>query len=115
MAAAYSASRAEVITMAKSIEKDIAGARILANCVAPAVIETPMLGDMAQGHVDCMSPESRLAAWGRSEEAASPICFLASDERTFSTGACFVTSPAGAPSTDPLTVGRVMLDPWPVA
>jgi NAD(P)-dependent dehydrogenase (short-subunit alcohol dehydrogenase family) len=89
MAAAYSASKAAVITMTKSIGKDLAGTGILVNCVAPAVIETPMLGDMSQEHVDYMIGRIPLGRMGRPDEVASLICFLASEELSFATGACF--------------------------
>jgi 3-oxoacyl-[acyl-carrier protein] reductase len=89
MAAAYSASKAAVIAMTKSIGKDVAGTGILVNCVAPAVIETPMLGDMSQEHVDYMVSRIPLGRMGRPEEAAALIAFLASEECSFATGACF--------------------------
>jgi NAD(P)-dependent dehydrogenase (short-subunit alcohol dehydrogenase family) len=89
MAAAYSASKAAVIAMTKSIGKDVAGTGILANCIAPAVIETPMLGDMSQEHIDYMVARIPLGRMGRPEEVARLICFLASEELSFATGACF--------------------------
>jgi 2-dehydro-3-deoxy-L-rhamnonate dehydrogenase (NAD+) len=89
MAAAYSASKAAVITMTKSIGKDVAGTGILVNCVAPAVIETPMLADMTQEHVDYMVSRIPLGRVGKPEEVASLISFLASEDLAFSTGACF--------------------------
>jgi 3-oxoacyl-[acyl-carrier protein] reductase len=89
MAAAYSASKAAVIAMTKSIGKDVAGTGILVNCVAPAVIETPMLGDMSQEHVDYMVSRIPLGRMGRPEEAAALIAFLASEDCSFATGACF--------------------------
>lgn len=89
MAAAYSASKAAVITMTKSIGKDVAGTGILVNCVAPAVIETPMLGDMTQEHVDYMVARIPLGRMGRPDEVAHLIAFLASEELDFATGACF--------------------------
>jgi 3-oxoacyl-[acyl-carrier protein] reductase len=88
-AAAYSASKAAVITMTKSIGKDVAGTGILVNCIAPAVIETAMLGDMSQEHIDYMVSRIPLGRMGKPEEAASLICFLASEELSFATGACF--------------------------
>jgi 2-dehydro-3-deoxy-L-rhamnonate dehydrogenase (NAD+) len=89
MAAAYSASKAAVIAMTKSIGKDVAGTGVLVNCVAPAVIETPMLGDMTQEHVDYMLARVPLGRMGRPEEAATLICYLASEELSFATGACY--------------------------
>ena len=89
MAAAYSASKAAVITMTKAIGKDVAGSGVLVNCVAPAVIETPMLGDMTGEHVDYMLARIPLGRMGKPEEVANLICFLASEEMAFATGACF--------------------------
>jgi 3-oxoacyl-[acyl-carrier protein] reductase len=89
MACAYSTSKAAVIGMTKSIGKDVAGTGVLVNCIAPAVIETPMLGDMTQEHVDYMVARIPLGRMGRPDEVASLICFLASEELDFATGACF--------------------------
>jgi 2-dehydro-3-deoxy-L-rhamnonate dehydrogenase (NAD+) len=89
MAAAYSASKAAVITMTKSIGKDVAGSQILVNCVAPAVIDTAMLADMSQEHLDYMVSRIPLGRIGKPEEVASLISFLASEELAFSTGAVF--------------------------
>ena len=89
MAAAYSAAKAAVIAMTKSIGKDVAGTGVLVNCIAPAVIETPMLGQSTPDHLAYMTSRIPLARVGRPDEVASLICWLASDEMTFSTGACF--------------------------
>jgi NAD(P)-dependent dehydrogenase (short-subunit alcohol dehydrogenase family) len=88
-AAAYSASKAAVITMTKSIGKDVAGTGILVNCIAPAVIETPILGGLSKEHLDYMVSRIPLGRVGRPEEVAALICFLASEELSFATGACF--------------------------
>lgn len=89
MAAAYSASKAAVIAMTKSVGKDVAGTGILVNCIAPAVIETPMLGDMTPEHVDYMVARIPLGRMGSADEVAALIAFLASEELSFATGACF--------------------------
>ena len=89
MAGAYSASKAAVIALTKAIGKDVAGTGVLVNCIAPAVIETPMLGDMTDEHVEYMVARIPLGRMGRPEEAASLVCWLASEELSFSTGACF--------------------------
>jgi 3-oxoacyl-[acyl-carrier protein] reductase len=89
MAAAYSSSKAAVIAMTKSIGKDVAGTGVLVNSVAPAVIETRMLGDMTQEHVDYMVARIPLGRMGQPEEVAHLIAFLASEEMAFATGACF--------------------------
>ena len=89
MAAAYSASKAAVIAMTKSIGKDVAGSGVLVNCIAPAVIETPILDGLSQHHVDYMIERIPLGRMGRAEEVAALACFLASDDLSFSTGAAF--------------------------
>jgi 2-dehydro-3-deoxy-L-rhamnonate dehydrogenase (NAD+) len=89
MAAAYSASKAAVIAMTKSIGKDVAGTGVLVNAIAPAVIETPMLGDMTSEHLEYMVARIPLRRTGRPEEVAHLIAFLASEEMAFATGACF--------------------------
>src|SRR3954463_2731813 len=92
MAAAYSASKAAVIGMTKSIGKDLADTGVLVNCIAPAGIATPMLSQMSQEHVDYMVDRIPLHRMGQPEEVAELIAFLASDRMTFSTGATFDAS-----------------------
>src|SRR5262245_38680126 len=89
MAGAYSSSKAAVIGLTKAIGKDVAGSGVLVNCVAPAVIETPILGQITEDHIAYMTSRIPLARIGQPEEVAALICWLASDEMTFSTGACF--------------------------
>jgi 3-oxoacyl-[acyl-carrier protein] reductase len=86
MAAAYSASKAAVIAMTKSIGKDLAETGVLVNCVAPAVIETRMLEDVSQEHIDYMVERIPMKRLGQPEEVARLIAFLASDACSFSTG-----------------------------
>jgi NAD(P)-dependent dehydrogenase (short-subunit alcohol dehydrogenase family) len=89
MAAAYSASKAAVIAMTKAIGKDLAGTGVLVNCVAPAVIESPMLEGLSQEHLDYMVERIPLGRIGRPDEVAALICWLASEDCSFSTGATF--------------------------
>ena len=89
MAAAYSASKAAVIGMTKSFGKDLATSGVLVNCIAPAVIATPMLSQMSQEHVDYMVEKIPMGRLGQPEEVAELIAFLASERMTFSTGATF--------------------------
>jgi 2-dehydro-3-deoxy-L-rhamnonate dehydrogenase (NAD+) len=88
-AAAYSGSKAAVIGFTKSVGKDLAGTGVLVNCIAPAVIETPILEGITQEHIDYMVERIPLGRVGRPEEVAALICWLASEEMSFSTGACY--------------------------
>ena len=89
MAGAYSSSKAAVIGVTKSIGKDIADSGILVNCIAPAVINTPILAQLSQEHIDFMTTRIPLGRVGQPSEVAALICWLASEEMSFSTGACF--------------------------
>jgi 2-dehydro-3-deoxy-L-rhamnonate dehydrogenase (NAD+) len=89
LAAAYSASKAAVIGVTKSIGKDVVGTGVLVNCVAPAVIETPLLGQVTDEHIAYMTSRIPLGRLGQPDEVAALVCWLASEEMTFSTGACF--------------------------
>jgi 3-oxoacyl-[acyl-carrier protein] reductase len=89
MAAAYSASKAAVIALTKAVGKDFARTGVSVNCVAPAVIETAMLGDMSQEHVDYMVEKIPMGRMGAADEVAALICWLASEECSFSTGATY--------------------------
>jgi 3-oxoacyl-[acyl-carrier protein] reductase len=89
MAAAYSASKAAVIGMTKAIGKDLAGTGVLVNCIAPAVIQTPILDQLSQAHIDYMLERIPLGRVGTPEEVARLIAFLASEDLSFSTGATF--------------------------
>jgi 3-oxoacyl-[acyl-carrier protein] reductase len=89
MAAAYSASKAAVIGLTKAIGKDVAGTGVLVNCIAPAVIDTPILEGISDEHVTYMLQRIPLGRMGDSEEVAALICWLASEECSFSTGATY--------------------------
>ena len=89
MAGAYSASKAAIIAMTKAIGKDVARTGIVVNCVAPAVIETPILDGITQEHIDYMVERIPMGRMGEPEEVAALICWLASEECSFSTGATF--------------------------
>jgi 3-oxoacyl-[acyl-carrier protein] reductase len=89
MAPAYSASKAAVIALTKVLGKDLAQTGVLVNCVAPAVIETPILEGLTPEHVDYMVERIPIGRMGTSEEVAALICWLASEECSFSTGATY--------------------------
>lgn len=89
MAAAYSASKAAVIGMTKSVGKDVASTGVLVNCVCPAPIDTPMVRGLSEEHVQYMLSRVPMGRLASTDEAAMLIAYLASDGMTFSTGAAF--------------------------
>jgi len=89
MAGAYSASKAAVIAMTKAIGKDVAGTGVLVNCIAPAVIETPILEGLSQQHIDYMVERIPLGRVGTAAEVAALVAWLASEDCSFSTGATY--------------------------
>lgn len=88
-ASAYSASKAAVIGFTKSLAKETAKYNITANAVTPAAVRTPIFDQMPQAHIDFMLSKIPKGRFGTVEENASLICWLASEECSFSTGAVF--------------------------
>jgi NAD(P)-dependent dehydrogenase (short-subunit alcohol dehydrogenase family) len=88
-ASAYSASKAAVIAMTKSLGKETATAGICVNAVTPAAVRTPMFGQMSQTHIDYMLSKIPMGRFGTVEENASLVAWLASRECSFSSGAVF--------------------------
>src|SRR5260221_5926638 len=86
MAGAYSSSKAAVIGVTKAIGKDVAETGILVNCIAPAVINTPILAQILQEHIDYMTTRIPQARVGEPPEVAALICWLANGDSCFSTG-----------------------------
>ncbi|MFP3463889.1 SDR family NAD(P)-dependent oxidoreductase [Leifsonia sp. SIMBA_070] len=85
----YSASKAAVIALTKSLGKELATTGVLVNAIAPAVIATPMNDDTAPdvlAHITSLIPMKRV---GRAEEVAALVSWLSSDEVSFSTGAVY--------------------------
>jgi 3-oxoacyl-[acyl-carrier protein] reductase len=89
MAAAYSAAKAAVIAMTKAIGKDVARTGVVVNCIAPAVIETAILNGLSQEHIDYMVERIPMGRVGAADEVAALVCWLASEECSFSTGATY--------------------------
>jgi 2-dehydro-3-deoxy-L-rhamnonate dehydrogenase (NAD+) len=86
---AYAASKAAVVSVTRTAGRALARTGVLANCVVPALIETDMASALSPGqrqHAASLIPMHRL---GRPEEVARLIAFLASEDLSFSTGACY--------------------------
>ena len=88
-ASAYSASKAAVIGLTKSLGKELAKSGICVNAITPATIETPMLAQVSQAHIDYMRSKIPMERFGDVGEVAALVCWLASRECSFSTGAVF--------------------------
>ncbi len=88
-AAAYSASKAGVIGLTKSLGKELANTDVRVNCVTPAAVRTPLFAQMTQQHIDFMLSKIPLGRFGEIDEIASLVCWLSSEECSFSTGAAF--------------------------
>ena len=85
----YSATKAGVIGLTKSVGKDLATTGIRVNCVTPAVVRTRILEQLTQEHIDYMLSKIPMGRTGEVEEVAALVAWLASEECSFSTGAVF--------------------------
>jgi 2-dehydro-3-deoxy-L-rhamnonate dehydrogenase (NAD+) len=85
----YSAAKAGVIALTKSLAKEIARSGVIVNCITPAVIETDILKEVTQEHIDYMLAKIPMGRFGLKEEAAAIVAWLCSEECSFSTGAAF--------------------------
>ena len=85
----YSAAKAGVIGLTKSLGKELADTNIRVNCITPAVIETEILEQCTQAHIDYMVSKIPMGRVGQVAEVAAMIAWLSSDEVSFSTGAVF--------------------------
>ena len=88
-ASAYSASKAGVIGLTKSLGKELAATAIRVNCVTPAAVKTPIFDQMTPQQIDWMLSKIPIGRFGEIDEVASLILWLASEECSFSTGAVF--------------------------
>ena len=85
----YSAAKAGVIALTKSLGKELATSNILVNCITPAVIETDILKQVGQAHIDYMLSKIPMGRFGTTEEVAAMVGWLATEDCSFSTGAVF--------------------------
>jgi len=85
----YSASKSGVIALTKSLAKETARSGVIVNCITPAVIETDILKQLSQEHIDYMLSKVPMGRFGLKEEAAALVAWLCSSDCSFSTGAVF--------------------------
>ena len=85
----YSASKAGLIGLTKSLAKELATKGVLVNAVTPAAARTEIFDSMTQAHIDFMLSKIPMGRFLEVDEAAALICWLASDDCAFSTGAVF--------------------------
>ena len=88
-ASAYSASKAAVIALTKSLGKELADTGIRVNCVTPAAVKTALFDQMSPEHIQFMLAKIPIGRWGEAEEVAAMVAWLCTEECSFSTGAVF--------------------------
>jgi len=91
-ASAYSASKAAVVGFTKSLGKELAKDGVTVNTITPATVDTPILAQVSQAHIDYMLSKIPMGRFGTVTELASIITWLASEECSFTTGAVFDVS-----------------------
>jgi len=91
-ASAYSATKAAVIGFTKSLGKELASKGILANAITPATFVSPILAQMPQSQIDYMKSKIPMGRLGEVSESAAMVCFMASEECSFTTASIFDTS-----------------------
>jgi 3-oxoacyl-[acyl-carrier protein] reductase len=85
----YSAAKAGVIALTKSLGKELAQSNIMVNCVTPAVIETDILKQVGQNHIDYMLSKIPMGRFGQKHEAAAMVAWLCSEDCSFTTASVF--------------------------
>jgi 2-dehydro-3-deoxy-L-rhamnonate dehydrogenase (NAD+) len=88
-ASAYSASKAAVIALTKSLGKELAQTGVRVNCVTPAAVKTAIFDQMSQSHIDFMLSKIPMARFGEVQEIAAMVAWLCTEDCSFSTGAVF--------------------------
>jgi len=91
-ASAYSATKAAVIGLTKSLGKELAGKGIIANALTPATFESPILEQLPASQVEYMRSKIPMGRLGEIPESTAMVCFMASEECSFTTASTFDTS-----------------------
>jgi NAD(P)-dependent dehydrogenase (short-subunit alcohol dehydrogenase family) len=91
-ASAYSAAKAGVIALTRSLGKELALDGVLVNAVTPTTVETPILDQVAEAHIEYMRSKIPMGRFGKAEELAALISWLCTEECSFSTAAVFDAS-----------------------
>jgi 3-oxoacyl-[acyl-carrier protein] reductase len=91
-ASAYSATKAGVIGFTKSLGKELAGKGVIANAITPATFESPILDQLPPSQVEYMRSRIPMGRLGEVDESAAMVCFMASQECSFTTASTFDTS-----------------------
>ena len=88
-ASAYSASKAAVIALTKSLGKELADSGVRVNCVTPAAVKTAMFDQMSAEHIQFMLSKIPMGRFGTPDEIAAMVAWLCTEDCSFSTGAVF--------------------------
>ena len=88
-ASAYSASKAAVIALTKSLGKELADTQVRVNCVTPAAVKTAIFDQMTEQHIQFMLSKIPMGRFGTPEEIAALVGWLCTEDCSFSTGAVF--------------------------
>lgn len=88
-ASAYSASKAGVIGLTKSLGKELAKNNVTVNCVTPAAVKTPIFDQVEQYHIDFMLSKIPMGRFGLTSEIAAMVAWMCTEECSFTTGAVF--------------------------
>jgi 2-dehydro-3-deoxy-L-rhamnonate dehydrogenase (NAD+) len=88
-ASAYSASKAAVMALTKSLGKELADTGVRVNCVTPAAVKTAIFDQMSEEHINFMLSKIPMGRFGTPEEIAAMVGWLCTEECSFSTGAVF--------------------------
>lgn len=91
-ASSYSASKAAVLGFTKSLGKELATKGVIVNAVTPATFESPILKNVPQSHIDYMRSKIPMERFGLATENAAAVCWLASEECSFTTASTLDTS-----------------------